>query len=176
LHWLVKLLLVASALTGCVGWHPVPSDGSPAAILVETGERRGLTWYQSFAVSQIDDLPVSHIGTNPGSATVRVAPGLRKLLIRVRFLHRDDPLLGGLIARSGDCPCEALFPIELELRPDQRVEVGGSIDGTRLVTLRITDFSASISFPELKRQAIPIPKSTYIPLPSGGYIPIQTRR
>lgn len=170
---LVILLTLVIMLGGCVTWHPVPSDGSPSATFVESGERRGLTWYQSFGLSQVDGLYVSHMGTNVGSAEVRVAPGTRKLLIRVRFLHRDGLTL---ISNPSDCPCEARFLIEMDLRAGQRIEIGGSIDQNRLVTLRLSDLGAQQTYPELKQGAVPIPKSGYIPLPSGGYIPIQPPR
>ena len=171
---LIVVVFSVITLAGCSTWHPVPADNSPAATLIETGERRGLTWYQRFSVSEIDELPVSHMGTNPGSATVRVTPGIRRLLIRVRFLHRDNPLL---ISGRGDCPCEARFLIEMDLRAGQRIEIGGSIEPSRMVNLRLLDLeSPQDIYAELKQQALSIPQSGYIPLPSGGYIPIQRAR
>jgi hypothetical protein len=163
-------VLIASAcfffLSGCGTFYSSPRAGEPATVIVEMGERRKIGWYEIYAVEEIDGKPVSHMGSNLGSATVRVAPGPRNVLFSVSYRHGgDDPF---------DCPCRVNFPLTLDLKAGQTLKVTGSIEMTGEVTLGLRDAGTDqLVFPEQKGLARPVPKNMYLPV-GNTFIPVRS--
>lgn len=156
------LMFLGLVMAGCVTFYPSPSETQPAALLVEKGDRRELGWYESFSVSEIDGFPVSHIGTNLGSASIRVAPGLRRILITATYRHG-----------SGPCPCRIYFPLEIDLQPSQVVYLDGSFTPQGFAILRLVDgITKQEIAPRIEGQARPVPKNMYVPVGGGAWIPI----
>jgi len=135
---------------------------------VEKENRKGWTWREYFAVSTIDDVSVSHMGSDLGKATIRVEPGTRRILIRARYLRRENALL------PDQCPCEALFPIQIDLRDGQKIRLDGEFDKDGQAKLRLVDANTEqVIGRELTQRSQAVPKTSYVPMPRGGYMPIQ---
>ncbi len=167
----VALFLGVLAAAGCATFYPTPPEGSPSATITEKENRKGLGWYETFTVSSIDELPVSHMLTS-GPISARIEPGVRQILIRVRYLHREGM---GLV--PDQCPCEAIFPIQIDLRAEQKIQVDGSIDNSGQVKLKLIDLNTQeVIGQELTQTSRPVPKTAYVPLGRGAYVPIQPRR
>ena len=58
----VVLVCLSMMLGGCASIYRTAPDGAAAATITETGERRGIAWYQSFTLVEVDDQTVSHAG------------------------------------------------------------------------------------------------------------------
>jgi len=167
----VVLFLSVTGAAGCGTFYPSPPEGSPSATITEKGDRKSLGWYEDFTVSSIDELPVSHMLTS-GPITARIEPGVRQILIRVRYLHREGM---GLV--RDQCPCEALFPIQIDLRAGQKIQIDGSIDDSGQVKLKLIDLSTQqVIGQELTEPSRPVPKTAYVPVGRGAYVPIQPGR
>ena len=167
----IVLALAMVALEGCGTFYATPPEGNPAAIITEKENRKGWTWWEYFAVSTIDDVSVSHMGSDLGKATIRIEPGARRILIRARYLHRENALL------PDQCPCEALFPIQIDLRDGQRIRLDGEFDKDGQAKLKFVDASTQQAIgQELTQPSRPVPKTAYVPLGRGAYVPIQPSR
>jgi len=169
----LEMVMVLSAISaaGCGTFYPSPPEGSPNATLAEKGTRKSLGWYEDFTVSSIDELPVSHMLTS-GPITARIEPGVRQILVRVRYLHRE-----GMGLALDQCPCEALFPIQIDLRAGQKIQIDGSIDNSGHVNLKLFDLSTQqVIGQELTKPSRPVPKTAYVPVGRGAYVPIQPVR
>jgi len=164
------LILGLFALNGCGTFYATPPEGKPAASIAEKENRTGMAWWEFFSVSQIDDVSVSHMGSSMGGTTVRIEPGTRRILITARYLHRENTFV------PDQCPCEALFPILIDLRDGQKLQLDGAFEKNGKVTLRLIDVDTQHPIGrELTQTARPVPKTTYVPVRGGGYMPIQVR-
>lgn len=156
-------MLFLAVLSGCVTFYSVPSDKQPPATIIEKGNRPELGWYEIFDVSQIDGLPVSHIGTSLGSATIRVEPGRRRILITATYRHEHGP-----------CPCRATFPIEIDLAPNQVIRLDGSFNAQGVARIALIDEKTNLPLSTpLEAYASPVPKTVYVPAGNSVWIPIR---
>lgn len=178
IRFAVALVAALSVFPGCTPFYRPAPEGAPAATLTETSERRGLAWFQTFALSEIDERPVSHIGKS--TITVRVPPGERKLLIHVQFRHDTTgaSLLRALRSSDGDCPCEAWFPVIVDLSDGQRLKIDGTILPGARVKVWLADVDSGERLTEeIVQQARSIPRTiSVVNVAPGIYVPIQTPR
>ena len=166
----VLIALGIVVLGGCATFYATPPEGKPAATIVEKENRKSISWWEFFAVSTVDEVSVSHMGTSLGKATIRIEPGTRRILIRARYLHRESAFA------SDECPCEALFPIQIDLRDGQKIRLDGEFDGAGQANLRLVDLESQHAIGrDLIQPSKPVPKTSYVPMPGGGYMPVQSR-
>lgn len=163
----IKPVLAASAallLASCAAVYQHPGPGEPAAHVIEQAKRKGAAWYEAVAVSEIDGQPVPPRAGGLGTEALRVAPGLRHLVVTVSYRH------GG--GDDIDCPCRASFPLALELAAGQRLRLDARIAARGQVTLKPLDaVTGQPLAPEQTAQARTLPKDVYLPM-GGGWLQI----
>jgi len=164
------LLLCVTVLTSCGSFYKNPTSTEPAAIFIERSERQGLFWYRKFTVSEIDGMPVSHMGASGDANEIRVHAGTRRIRVDVDYLGGE-----GLKMADG-CQCRATFPLDLNAKPGAIYKIGGTVQGNHKVTLELLDVSNPVAPPtRIEAFGRPVLKNTTFSVPGGAFITIPSK-
>lgn len=159
------------AIAGCAAFYDNPGRNDPGATFVERNERSGIAAMRSVTIAEIDGKPVSHMGAMGDEWEIRVAPGSRRMLFRVRYRSTAPSSFGETDWH------EARFALILPVEPGKRYRLGSTTGAGEQVTFTITDLDAPSS-PWVVRTAVGvrlIPNTTVM-VPGGGFVTIPAQQ
>ena len=154
---LISVMLTACASTS--GSSFSPSESASSASVKAYWNRESLSVWEGYELLSVDNKFISYgMFLDPTTATTKIEPGQRKIVISVRFNKG-----------YGTGPFEALVPMDVELKPTVQYQLKGMTTGTTVeawLELASTGEKASNVYTAMYGKSAPAPVAIPIFIPA----------